>query len=153
MAGCSISGNEQMSSASALASGRYERWLSKRLTLLPGDLRLKHARMAESAFVFLRGSFFRWVEVWPQLCPKLAKAPRVLGVADLHVENFGTWRDREGRLAWGVNDFDEAAVVPYTNDLVRLCTSVTLAIEDSRWRLSARRACAAVLDGYREALA
>jgi len=32
----------------------------------------------------------------------------VLAVGDLHVENFGTWRDAEGRLIWGVNDFDES---------------------------------------------
>ncbi len=135
------------------SASRYERWLAKRLTLLPGDLQLKHARMAQSAFVFFRGGFFRWVELWPTLCRKLVQGPQVLGVADLHAENFGTWRDREGRLAWGVNDFDEAAVVPYTNDLVRLCTSVALAIEDSQWRLPLRRACDAVLDGYRESLA
>ena len=24
------------------------------------------------------------------------------------MENFGTWRDAEGRLIWGINDFDEA---------------------------------------------
>jgi hypothetical protein len=134
------------------SSRRYERWLAKRLTLVPRDLRLKHRRMAESAFTFLRGSFFRWVELWPQECAALVAAPRVLGVADLHAENFGTWRDREGRLAWGVNDFDEAAVVPYTNDLVRLCTSAALAIADCPWHLTTRRACDAVLDGYRESL-
>ena len=134
------------------SSKRYERWLAQRLRLIPRDLRLKHRKMARSAFVFLRGSFFRWVEVWPKQCHALIEAPRVLGVGDLHAENFGTWRDREGRLAWGVNDFDEAAVVPYTNDLVRLCTSAALAIEDSPWRLSMRRACEAVLDGYTESL-
>jgi len=36
----------------------------------------------------------------------------VLAVGDLHVENFGTWRDAEGRLIWGVNDFDEAWRLP-----------------------------------------
>ena len=54
-------------------------------------------------------------------------APRVLSVGDLHLENFGTWRDADGRLAWGVNDFDEAAVMPYVLDLVRLATSIQLA--------------------------
>src|SRR5260370_32652719 len=48
----------------------------------------------------------------------------VLAVGDLHVENFGTWRDAEGRLTWGVNDFDEAYPLPYTIDLARLATSV-----------------------------
>jgi hypothetical protein len=26
--------------------------------------------------------------------------PRVLGVGDIHLENFGTWRDAEGRMVW-----------------------------------------------------
>jgi len=43
----------------------------------------------------------------------LTDAPRLLAVGDLHVENFRTWRDAEGRLVWGVNDFDEVAEMPY----------------------------------------
>jgi hypothetical protein len=43
--------------------------------------------------------------------PENAGAPVVTGVGDLHVENFGTWRDADARLVWGVNDFDEAAVM------------------------------------------
>ena len=38
-----------------------------------------------------------------------------LSVGDLHVENFGTWRDSEGRLIWGINDFDEALRVKTLN--------------------------------------
>jgi len=44
----------------------------------------------------------------------------VLAVGDLDLENFGTWCDSLGRLAWGINDFDEAFPLPYTHDLVRL---------------------------------
>ena len=102
-------------------------WPSK-LTIVPADLALKHTRMAEDLFQFLRATFYRWMQVWPQVCPDLARAPRVLAVGDLHVENFGTWRDKEGRLIWGVNDFDEAYPMPYTNDLVRLAVSAHLAI-------------------------
>ncbi|HXD74754.1 MAG TPA: DUF2252 family protein, partial [Vicinamibacterales bacterium] len=86
--------------------------------------------MRESAFVFLRGTFFRWMQAWPERCAKLDKAPRVVGVGDLHLENFGTWRDRDDRLVWGVNDVDEAWPVPYTLDLVRLATSALLAIRE-----------------------
>ena len=52
--------------------------------------------------------------------------PKVLAVGDLHIENFGTWRDSEGRLVWGVNDFDETWRLPYTQDLVRLTTSTLI---------------------------
>src|SRR5438128_1735373 len=96
---------------------KYDRWLEKQLgVIVKRDLRVKHQRMGGDRFCFLRATFYRWAEVWPQLCKNLTAAPRVLGVGDLHVENFGTWRDGEGRLIWGINDFDEVTVLPYTND-------------------------------------
>src|SRR5215467_14463268 len=109
------------------ATHRYELWLGQWTPLLKPDLRLKHRRMAEDPFSFLRATFYRWIQVWPEVCRDLCEAPQVLAVGDLHVENFGTWRDIEGRLVWGVNDFDEAALLPYTLDLVRLATSAMLA--------------------------
>src|ERR1700719_2366020 len=111
------------------ATQRYEEWLGRHTKLVKPDLRLKHQRMAEAVFPFLRATFYRWVQIWAEGCPDLAKAPHGLAVGDLHVENFGTWRDVEGRLVWGVNDFDEAAVLPYTIDLVRLAASAHLAID------------------------
>jgi uncharacterized protein (DUF2252 family) len=76
----------------------------------------------------------------------------VLAIADLHLENFGTWRDGAGRLIWGVNDFDEAFPLAYTNDLVRLATSAMLAIAERQLRLNHRDACEAVLAGYQKGL-
>jgi uncharacterized protein (DUF2252 family) len=130
----------------------YEAWLARWVPLLRADLDLKHRLMADDVFSFLRATFYRWAQQWSEVCPEVAKAPAVLAVGDLHVENFGTWRDAEGRLIWGVNDFDETATLPYTQDLVRLGTSALLAIEDSRLVLSARRACAAIVDGYAASL-
>ena len=72
------------------ATEAYEAWIGKRLTLIPADLELKHQRMAESPFPFLRATFYRWVQLWPEVCPELAAAPGVLSVGDLHIENFGT---------------------------------------------------------------
>jgi uncharacterized protein (DUF2252 family) len=135
------------------STDRYEAWLSAHTTIVQADLRLKHQRMAEGAFPFLRATFYRWMQIWPEICPDVANAPHVLGVGDLHVENFGTWRDVEGRLVWGVNDFDEAALVPYTNDLVRLAASAVLAIEGGHLSLKAKDACSVIIDGYRKSLA
>ena len=134
------------------ATRRFEQWLGKRTTIVRPDLRLKHLRMAESAFPFLRATFYRWMQVWPEVCADLADSPRLLAVGDLHVENFGTWRDIEGRLVWGVNDFDEAAVLPYTIDLVRLAVSAALAINERHLSLKVKDACEAILRGYRESL-
>jgi uncharacterized protein DUF2252 len=135
------------------ATHRFEEWLGRHTTLVKPDLRLKHQRMAEAVFPFLRATFYRWMQIWPEVCPDLAKAPRVLAVGDLHVENFGTWRDIEGRLVWGVNDFDEAAVLPYTIDLVRLAASAMFAIADGHLALKPKEACASILEGYKESLA
>jgi len=132
------------------ATTAYEAWLEGKIPLIDADLRLKHQRMAQSPFPFLRATFYRWVQSWPQVCPELANAPAVLGVGDLHVENFGTWRDGEGRLIWGVNDFDEVALIPYTNDLVRLAVSAKLAIRENHLRCDPTDACDAILAGYRE---
>jgi len=135
------------------ATKAYERWLAKRIPLLEPDLRVKHQRMAESPFPFLRATFYRWVQLWPKICHELATAPSVLGVGDLHVENFGTWRDREGRLVWGINDFDEATQLPYTNDLVRLAASARIAISENQLSCDADEACEAILIGYQEGIA
>ena len=134
------------------ATKKYEAWLAKNLTIVPADLALKHTRMAADPFQFLRATFYRWVQMLPEVCPDVARAPRVLAVGDLHVENFGTWRDTEGRLAWGVNDFDEVWPLAYTNDLVRLASSVILAIRESRLALAREAAIEAILEGYTKAV-
>ena len=134
------------------ATKAYEAWLRKRIPLLETDLRLKHQRMAASPFAFLRATFYRWVQLWPQVCPELATAPALKAVGDLHVENFGTWRDSEGRLIWGVNDFDEVARMPYAIDLVRLAASARLAISENHLSSNPDEACDAILTGYWEAL-
>lgn len=111
----------------AKATARYEAWLARHLTILEEDLKLKHEAMRSAPFPFLRATFYRWAQVWPEVCADAARAPKVLAVGDLHVENFGTWRDGDGRLIWGINDFDEAWTLPYTLDLIRLSTSALMA--------------------------
>ncbi|HYL84560.1 MAG TPA: DUF2252 family protein [Candidatus Angelobacter sp.] len=135
------------------ATADFEQWLAKRLPIVRQDIVLKHQHMAEAAFPFFRATFYRWVQHWPEVCPDLAKAPAVLAVGDLHVENFGTWRDEEGRLIWGVNDLDEAWPCSYAIDLVRLTTSAYLAIDGEHLCVARREAAEAVEEGYRDALA
>lgn len=135
------------------ATADFERWLAKRLPILRQDIALKHAHMAEAPFSFFRATFYRWLQHWTEVCGDLAKAPSVLAVGDLHIENFGTWRDEEGRLIWGVNDLDEAWPASYALDLVRLTTSAYLAISGEHLRLTRREAAEAVEEGYRDALA
>jgi Uncharacterized protein conserved in bacteria (DUF2252) len=125
-----------------MATIDYEQWLKKRIDVVVPDLQLKHETMAGSLFAFLRATFYRWVSLWQEVCPDLTETPRVLTVGDLHVENFGTWRDTEGRLVWGVDDFDEVARMPYAVDLLRLVPSrIGSSFDPHDWRPEANTVC------------
>src|SRR6184192_3449075 len=134
------------------ATARYEAWLAERIPLIKPDLEHKHRAMSAGIFPFLRATFYRWAARWQAIVGDVARAPTVLAVGDLHVENFGTWRDVEGRLVWGINDFDEASPIPYTQDLVRLAASANMAIDEKDMRLDPRQAAEAVLEGYIDSL-
>ena len=134
------------------ATRAYETWIGRQTSLVRSDLAFKHQEMAAGPFLFLRATYYRWAELFPAQCRESATAPKVLAVGDLHLENFGTWRDAEGRLVWGVNDFDEAARLPYTNDLVRLATSVRLAADMHPIKLPFKQVCAEILTGYTSGL-
>ncbi len=127
---------------------QYEDWLRQHIRIVEPDLQFKHEQMAAALFSFFRATFYRWVQVWPEVCADLDRVPHVLSVGDLHVENFGTWRDTDGRLIWGVNDFDEACSYPYTMDLVRLATSAVLATRAEHLAMKPKDAAAAILEGY-----
>jgi uncharacterized protein (DUF2252 family) len=133
------------------SAARYERWLRRTLEgdIDEDDLAEKHRKMAEGAFPFLRATYWRWAETIHKICPGLKGAPQVLSVGDIHIENFGTWRDAEGRLVWGVNDFDEAARMPYTLDLARLATSAVLANVSG---IAAQAICERLLAGYEKGI-
>ena len=130
----------------------YEKWLRARLgsELVRKDLQAKHKKMRRGPFPFLRATYWRWAEAILDVCPELAGAPSVPAVGDIHLENFGTWRDADGRLIWGVNDFDEAAEMPYALDLVRLATSAVLGAQGA---VTTASVCAHILAGYTKGLA
>jgi hypothetical protein len=107
--------------------------------------------MAANVFAFLRGTCFRFAAQSAALLPELARHAVVPSCGDAHLQNFGTWRDIEGRLVWGANDLDEAALLPWTADLLRLATSALLARRGPEPR--AREIAATLLDGYARHLA
>jgi hypothetical protein len=133
----------------------YEKWLAGHCTIVPDGLKKKHARMADDAFDFFRATCFRFAKQLDSWLPafrrqSFAESLHVPSTGDSHIENWGTWRDGEGRLVWGVNDFDESAILPYAYDLLRLATSAELAPNlpgDGQERAKA------ILDGYRQGLA
>jgi uncharacterized protein (DUF2252 family) len=88
----------------------------------------KFRKMAGDPFAFYRGSaclFYsdvvRLEDPWVD-----ERTNRVWIQADLHAENYGTYMDAEGVLAFDVNDFDEAYLGHYTWDLRRMAASLAL---------------------------
>ncbi len=134
------------------ATRSYERWLRGCTRVIESELRSKHEQMREDLLLFFRGTFYRWAQVWPEQCRDLSRAPKILAVGDLHVGSFGTWRDLEGRLAWGVDDFDDSYPLPYTNDLVRLAASVKILIDSEKLTIKLKDGCNAILEGYEQTL-
>jgi hypothetical protein len=134
------------------STAAYEAWLRAQLgnEVVEKDIATKHAKMAEGPFPFLRATYWRWAETILDICPELADAPQVLAVGDIHLENYGTWRDDDGRLIWGVNDFDEAADMPYALDLVRLGVSAAVGCPHLD---TTADICANILRGYADGLA
>ena len=130
------------------ATAKYEDWLATHLKIVEKDLAFKHEQMRLAPFPFLRATYYRWAQIFPKVCEEAAKAPSTLAVGDLHVENFGTWRDIEGRLIWGINDFDETWTLPYTHDLIRLGASALM----SSLSCEAKAGLEALLQGYTEAV-
>ena len=114
-------------------------------------LGLRHARMAESPFAFLRGSA-------AVMARDLAATP-VSGLSvqicgDAHVGNFGQFATPERNLIFDINDFDETLSGPFEWDVKRLAASLEVAFRGNDVP-AARRAvgvCAAVRT-YRERMA
>src|SRR4051812_42337999 len=109
---------------------------------VPRAVRLKLKKMAADSFAFFRGADHLFAAAWPDLRPPDV-GPEIPICGDLHLENFGAYRDDDGEYLFDINDFDEAVVAPCSLDLVRCATSILLAAE--LWGLSPLRATGMVL--------
>ena len=130
------------------ATGNYEQWLAARIPLIPADLQRKHELMAEGrsrscappstggrrsgrCFARARKTLRRcWASA---TCTSRISEPGAMS---------------EGRLIWGINDFDEAEWIPSSCDLVRLATSAHLAVAAGNLHMTQPKACKSILNGY-----
>jgi uncharacterized protein (DUF2252 family) len=113
-------------------------------------VRLKHERMAESAFNFYRGaaaimaadvSLQNNSGIFTQLC------------GDMHVRNLGAFAAPDGRLVFDINDFDETIRGPFEWDVKRMATSFVVAAHDAgSKRARCLDAVRAFLTQYRAAM-
>jgi len=132
----------------------YEkRFLTRHTQIVQADLHKKYNDMASDPFLFFRATAYQRISRFPLVCPELFTLPKVLAVIDLHVDNYGTYRDHEGRLIWAINDFDEVFPYSFAVDLVHLAASAKLAIESGRLEIGFGKACRMILEGYCESLA
>jgi hypothetical protein len=78
---------------------RDETWLGDQLgaELVPKDWSVNHERMRAGLCPFLRATYWRWSQTIGSIAPALMDAPTILAIGDTHLENFGTWREADGR--------------------------------------------------------
>src|SRR3981081_125748 len=134
------------------ATKNYEEWMRNTTRIIEAQLSSKHEQMRQDLLAFFRGTYYRWAQLWSEECADWCDAPKILAVGDLHIDSFGTWRDSEGRLCWGVDDFDESYPLPFTNDLIRLAASLRIAIDSESLSIRFKDGCDAILEGYRRTL-
>jgi len=118
---------------------------------LPELVPLRHARMAESAFAYYRGT--------PAvMATDLAATPRsgiiVQASGDAHLSNFGLFASPERQLVFDANDFDETLPGPWEWDVKRLAASMLIASRSNGFTAAeGRTVTLATVRAYREAQA
>ena len=117
---------------------------------LPELVPIRHGRMLQSPFTFLRGSA-------GIMASDLAGTPStglsVQACGDCHLLNFGLFATPERNLIFDINDFDETLPAPWEWDVKRLAVSFAVAARDIQ--LTDKAAQAAAIEcvrAYREQL-
>lgn len=103
---------------------------------IPHLLEKKYVALSESPFRFFRGTAHLFYEDWSFHLPHLT-VPNVWSCADVHLENFGSYKGNNRLVYFDLNDFDEAVLAPCVMDLARFATSIHLAANALRLRTSA----------------
>ncbi|GAB3668108.1 DUF2252 domain-containing protein [Nocardioides korecus] len=94
----------------------------------PHAFRGKYRKMAVSPHAFYRGSAcLFYADQSAAKDPWVDEQSGAIWIhGDLHVENFGTYLNSDGRLIFDINDFDEAYIGHFTWDLRRFAASLAL---------------------------
>jgi hypothetical protein len=134
------------------ATASYEKWIRRCTAVISSDLLSNNEQMEDYPFLFLRGTLCKWAQQWPSICADLCNGSQVLAIGALHLNSCGTWRDAQGRLCWGIDDFDESYWLPYRNDLVRLAASMKIVCDAGGLSIKVKAGCDAILERYVESL-
>ena len=82
----------------------------------PEGAQKKFDKLADSVFAFFRGTALLY---YRDYAGTDAPLPLVFTIGDVHPENFGVMPNEDGTPFFGVNDFDEAWVAPFSYDVKR----------------------------------
>lgn len=98
------------------------------MTASPGAFRVKYRKMAADPFAFYRGTTCLFYADVTRMRDRWAddQTSSIWIHGDLHVANFGTYMNSDGRLVFDINDFDEAFIGHFSWDLRRFAASMAL---------------------------
>ncbi|MGB5930150.1 MAG: DUF2252 family protein, partial [Cyclobacteriaceae bacterium] len=112
----------------------------------PEGAQTKFEKLAKSPFTFFRGTallFYR------DHCGSDGHLPKVFTIGDVHPENFGVMPNKNGAPFFGVNDFDEAYVAPFSYDVKRGALGFFLVSHEAgRKKKHCKKAARAFVKGY-----
>lgn len=118
----------------------------------PERLAMKYAKMAQSPFIFLRGTCDLFYAALPDSA-LFCDAPLAWCCGDLHFENFGSYKGDNRQVYFDINDYDEAALAPVTWDIIRLLTSIQCGADSlNATPDESLRVAQSGIDAYRSAL-
>ncbi|MGK7895138.1 MAG: DUF2252 domain-containing protein [Xenococcus sp. (in: cyanobacteria)] len=89
----------------------------------------KYCKMAATAYAFYRGTdHLYWSDFSNGRGSKKFSTPKTKTwlQGDLHAYNFGSFNNDDGKVVYGLNDFDEGLIADYQYDLWRMATSLIL---------------------------
>lgn len=94
---------------------------------LPVYTAFKYRAMAKDAFIFYRGTAHLFYNDLLH-ANTLPASPLAWICGDLHIENFGSYKGDNRLVYFDINDFDESQLAPVSFDLVRMATSIIVAL-------------------------
>ncbi len=96
-------------------------------SLPASSLQLKYQRMSEDAFGFFRGTCHLFYEDLAKE-NNLPESPLSWICGDLHMENFGSYKADNRLVYFDLNDFNEAVLAPLSWEILRMTTSIFIAL-------------------------
>jgi uncharacterized protein (DUF2252 family) len=118
----------------------------------PEGAQAKFDKLSESLFKFFRGTALLY---YRDYAGDDLHLPHVLTIGDVHPENYGVMPNEDGAPFFGLNDFDEAYVAPFTYDVKRGAVGFYIAarangLAKKKRKTVVRRFVKGYVDGLRE---